>query len=69
MPKYIVNLVAIASTQVEVEAESGDEAVEAAFDGALPYADAFAGFDLGEWTTASEIFPEQDASDDYEEID
>ena len=72
MSKYRVYLVSVASTSVEVEAESGDEAVEVALSGAvdLPYASAFAGFDLGEWSVNSELFngdPEWDweeAADD-----
>lgn len=68
MTKYLVYLTAVASTSVEVEAEDGEEAVEIALAGRLPYAPAFAGFDLGEWTTQSELFPHANPDYDYEEI-
>jgi len=70
MPKFNVYLVAVASTVVEVEAFDGEEAVEKAFDSKLPYASGYAGFDLGDWTTSSELFPQTHTpGDDYEEID
>ena len=70
MTKYIVYLANVASTSVEVEAENGDEAVEKALSGNLPFAAAFSGFELSEWTTPSELFPKfSKPEDDYEEID
>lgn len=69
MAKYRVYLVTTASCVVEVEAENGDEAVEAAFNTELPHVSAFAGYDLGEWTTASDLFHgTSDPADDYELI-
>ena len=71
MSKYRVHLVTVASTQVEVEAADGDQAVEAALSGEidLPYAPGFANYDFSEWTIASEMFPTQSKpEDDYEEI-
>lgn len=68
MPKYRVYLIAPAEVMVEVEAEDGDTAVDIALNGDLPYASAFAGFDLGQWTTPSEMFPNQKPENDYEEI-
>lgn len=67
MPRYNVYLVAVASTQVEVEAEDGEQAVELAFQQDLPYAPGFANYDFGEWTTSSELF-QGDPQDDWEEI-
>lgn len=70
MPKYRVYLVTVASTTVEVEAADGDAAVEAAFEGELPYAPGFADYEFGEWTTPSELFPKGSRpEDDYEEIE
>jgi hypothetical protein len=70
MPKFKVYLVTTASTVVEVEAEDGEQAIELAFEGELPYAPAFADYEFGEWTTASEMFPDHTNPDnDYEEID
>lgn len=70
MPKYRVYLVTTASTTVEVEAEDGDSAVEEALNSHLPYASAFAGFDLGEWGTNSDLFPQfSKPEDDYELIE
>lgn len=70
MAKFKVYLVTTASTVVEVEAESGEEAVEKAMEHDLPYAPAFAGFDLGDWVPASELFPEHSKPEDdyYEEV-
>lgn len=68
MAKYIVYLTSVASMAVEVEADSGDEAVEIALDGDLPYAGAFSGFELGQWGTNSDLFPQFKPEDDYEEI-
>lgn len=71
MPKYRVYLVTTASTvvEVEVEASEGDEAVEVALGGDLPYAPAFADYEFGEWTTASELFPKWSTPEgDYELI-
>jgi hypothetical protein len=67
--KFRVYLVTTASTVVEVEAEDGEEAIEKAFETPLPYAPAFAGFDLGDWTLPSELMPEfNKPEDDYEEV-
>lgn len=69
MSKYIVYLVTTASTQIEVEADNGDEAVDLALAAELPYAPGFADYEFGEWTTASELFPKfSQPEDDYEEI-
>lgn len=70
MTKYRVHLVTVASTSVEVEAEDGEQAVELAFDRKLPYAPAFADYELGEWNTASNMFPGDinAPENDYEEI-
>lgn len=69
MPKFIVYLVTTASTSVAVEAEDGEDAVEKAFETSLPYASAFAGFDLGDWMTPSGLMPEfNKPEDDYEEV-
>lgn len=69
MSKYRVHLVTVASTQIEVEAEGGEEAIEKALEGDLPYAPGFADYDFGQWTTASELFPNHShPEDDYEEI-
>lgn len=70
MTRFRVYLTSVASTSVEVEADSGDEAVDEALGGkySLPYASAFAGFELTDWSTNSELFPGFKAEDDYEEI-
>ncbi len=66
---FRVNLVTVASTTVEVEAEDEQEAAEKAFEQSLPYASAFAGFELGEWELPSEMFPEQNKPEhDVEEV-
>lgn len=64
MPKYEVTLVATASTTVEVEAESEDEAREAVWERDLPYASAFAGYDLGDWNFPSDADPEWNKPED-----
>lgn len=70
MTKYAVHLVAVASTTVEVEAEDGEQAIEEAFNEALPFAPFNAGFELGDWELASELFPKYNhPEDDYEVID
>lgn len=70
MTKFRVYLVTSAECVVEVEAEDGDEAVELALEGDLPFAPFNVGFDLGDWTTASELYPKwSKPEDDYEEID
>ena len=69
MAKYRVYLTAVASTTVEVEASDGDEAVEVALSTPLPHPPAFAGYDFGEWATASDLFPQfNKPEDDYELI-
>lgn len=70
MPKYKVYLQTIATTIVEVDAADGERAVEEAFASELPYAPAFADYEFGEWTTASEMFPQHaKPENDYEEIE
>ena len=70
MPKYNVYLLAVASTVVEVEAEDKDAAYEAAYEQGLPYADAFCGFDLGDWELGSTMFPEGSTfEEDIVEVD
>ena len=70
MPKFNVYMVASASAVVQVEVETGEEAVELAYEDDLPYASHNAGFDLGDWTLGSELFPQwYRPEDDYEEID
>lgn len=71
MSKYRVYLCTVASTQVEVEADSGDEAVEIALlgDVDLPYAPGLADYEFGEWTTGSELFPQFNKPEgDWEEL-
>lgn len=69
MSKYRVFLITTAEHVVEVEAEDGDQAVEKALDGRLPFAPAFADYEFGEWTTASELFPANNKPEgDYEEV-
>jgi hypothetical protein len=70
VPKFRVHLVTVASTAGEVEADDGEAAVEKAFDQELPYAPAFASYEFGEWSTASESFPDviNKPENDYEEI-
>ena len=69
MARYRVYLTAVASTTVEVEASDGDEAVEVALSTPLPHPPAFADYDFGEWTTASDLFPQfNKPEDDYELI-
>lgn len=59
MTKYVVHLMTTVEHHVEVEAESGDEAVaNALVSDSLPYAPGFADYEFGEWTTASELFPD-----------
>lgn len=70
MAKYRVYLVTTASTAVEVEAESGEAAVETALERSLPHAGAFCGYDLGDWTTASDMDPRHNKpEDDYDLIE
>lgn len=66
MAKYEVYLAAVVSTVIEVEADSGDEAVEIALEGDLPYAPGFADYEFGEWGTNSDLFPQwSKPEDDY----
>ena len=47
----------------------GGDAVEIALSGILPHPPAFADYDFGEWTTASDLFPQfNKPEDDYELI-
>lgn len=69
MPKYRVYIDAVASTMVEVEAEDENEAIELALEQA-PSNNATTNFDLGEWSTPSDLFPEHNKpEDDYELIE
>lgn len=72
MPKYRVLLSAVVSTTVEVEAENGNDAVDAALTEGVPglmFLDHTYP-DVGEWTTMSELFPLfNKPEDDYEEVD
>jgi len=69
MSIYRVNMVAVASTSIEVEAETEDEAFEMAFDQA-PSANVTMDFDLGDWTTSGELCPEHSKpEDDIEKVD
>lgn len=63
MPTFDVYLVAVASTSVRVEAEDKEAAYDAAFDQALPYAGYGAGFELGQWEIASDLFPDTNTFD------
>jgi hypothetical protein len=68
--KYRVYMFTTASTTVEVEADTQSEAIDAAFESSLPYAPAFSGFDLGEWSLGSEMYPETyKLEDDAELVD
>lgn len=71
MARYKVYLQTIASTVVEVDAEDGEEAIEKAYQGDLPYSPGFADYEFsGEWQTPSEMFPQYaKPEDDYELID
>lgn len=67
MPKYRVTFVAVASWPVEIEADDGEAAIEAAFD-QLP-SQAYNWPDIGEWTLPSDLFPQWNKpEDDVEEI-
>ena len=69
MSKYRVYLVAVAETVIEVEAEDGDEAVETALmEGDFPYFPGGMSGDLGDWNTLSELFPDQNKSEDDWEL-
>lgn len=71
MSKYIVYLVSTVSISVEVEAEDGNEAVDLAFEQDLPRLNISNGnMDMGEWTTASDLFPQfSKPEDDYEMVE
>lgn len=71
MSKYIVYLVTTVSTAVEVEAETGDEAVELAFEQDLSRLNISNGnMDMGDWTTSSDMFPQHfKPENDYELVE
>lgn len=70
MPRYAVYLVTTASTVIEVEAEDGEDAIEKAFEQGTPTPCHQEEFDLGDWTTSSELFPQwSKPEDDYEIIE
>lgn len=71
MSKYIVYLVATVSTAVEVEADSGDEAVDLAFEQDLPRLNiSNENMDMGDWSTPSDLFPQfSKPEDDYELVE
>lgn len=68
MARYRINLVNVGSFTVEVEAESEDEAFDLAYDMA-PEENIYTGFDMGEWTTAGELWPDSPHSFDIELIE
>lgn len=71
MSKFIVYLAAVVSTSVEVEADSGEEAIEEAIYQGVPglmFLDHTYP-DVGDWTTPSEMYPEWNKpEDDYMEV-
>lgn len=71
MTKYRVYLVSTVETSVEVEAETGDEAVDLALEGDLPRLNVTnRDMDMGDWTTSSELFGSRfSPQDDYEVIE
>lgn len=70
MAKYRVWLVSTVSTQVEVDADNGDEAVERAFEQDLPYLNVSNhDMDMGDWSVGSDLFPNAKPEDDYELIE
>jgi len=68
MPKYRVNLVNVGSFTVVVEADSEDDAFDQAYEMA-PVENIHTGFDMGEWTTASDLWPSTDPANDIELVD
>ncbi len=70
MAKYRVYMVAVVETAVDVEAEDEIEAVELAYGQDLPGLNiSNRGMDMGEWATASDIFPNRNPDDDWELIE
>jgi len=66
MAEYKIYMVTTASTAITVEADDYDEALELAFE-KTPYANAFTGYDLGDWMLPSEYNPKNNRpEDDYE---
>lgn len=70
MSKFRVHLVRVDSTSVVVEADDEDAALEAAFEKELPNLCAQCtgwghsiAVDEGEWTTASDLWPDEKAPD------
>lgn len=69
MSKFKIHLVTVASTEVEIEADSAEEALDQVWEMELPYAPGFAKYEFGEWTTPSELFPGvSKPEDDYTEV-
>lgn len=75
MAKYRVHFRAWASTQIDVEASSEDEAIALAYDktpGLCAKCSGWgqdAGIDLGEWTTTDEYMPEMKGEQAVEVIE
>lgn len=68
MTKYRVNLVALATTSVDVEADSREEAIDEALEQAPT--PAWNWPEMDQWGLPSESFPEfNKPEDDVEEID
>ena len=68
MTKYRVWLEAVASIPINVEADSPEEAIDLAVPQG-PGTNIHNRFDLGEWTTHSDLFPDRGhPDDDYEVI-
>ena len=68
MSTYRVNLVVVGNFSVEVEADSREEAIDAAY-GQAPTENIYTGFEIGDWLLGSELFPESsNPEDDVEEI-
>jgi hypothetical protein len=69
MTKYRVYLAAVASAVIEVEADNEDDALDMAYENA-PSNNITTDFELGDWSTSSELFPEfNKPEDDIEVID
>lgn len=69
MPKYRVNLVAIAEAFVEVEAEDQEVAIEIALNDGPTGANISNDFDMGDWQLPTDIWPNNKWVIDVEEID
>lgn len=70
MPKYRVNLVAIAEAFVDVWATDEDNALEIAFENAPQGANISNDFDMTEWRLPTDVWPRGTASvTDIEELE